>query len=224
VNVLADPYLAIERIRKAEFVQDRDKDRVRFTYPKSYDPQKHIDGTFGLRDGPETDVEFLLLANTEEYLRSRVIYPTQRFRRRRDGQTMLTMQVRGTIELRNFILGLGPWVKVVKPPALRKEVSKRRENGRSLQRPRTLSNAFLSRLPCCFCPADSPPSISYATSLDGSRMPFQAGAARTAAADPIATRPWLASQWACNCQLQRLWNYASNGLELNPKDMSHARP
>src|SRR5208283_3956804 len=116
-------YLAIERIRKAEFVLDRDKNLVRFTYPKSYHPQKHLDGTFGLLDGPETDVELLLLANTEAYLRSRLIHSTQRFRRRRNGQTVLTMRVRGTIELRNFILSLGPWVKVLKPPALRKEVS-----------------------------------------------------------------------------------------------------
>ncbi|HTW87435.1 MAG TPA: WYL domain-containing protein [Candidatus Binataceae bacterium] len=115
-------YLAIDRIRKVEFVLDRDRNRVRFTYPKSYDPQKHLDGTFGLIDGPETDVELLLLANTEAYLRSRLIHPTQTFRRRRDGQTVLTMRVRGTIELRNFILSLGPWVKVLKPAGLRKEV------------------------------------------------------------------------------------------------------
>ncbi|MFZ0890508.1 MAG: WYL domain-containing protein [Candidatus Binataceae bacterium] len=116
-------YLAVERIRKAEFVLDRDKNRARFTYPKGYHPEKHLDGTFGLLDGPVTDVELLLLANTEAYLRPRMIHPTQKFRRRRDGRTVLTMRVRGTTELRNFILSLGPWVKVLKPEALRKEVA-----------------------------------------------------------------------------------------------------
>ena len=116
-------YLAVERIRKAEFVLDDDKKRVRFTYPKTYYPEKHLDGTFGLLDGPLTKVELLLLANTEAYLHSRMIHPTQKFRRRRDGKTVLTMRVRGTTELRNFILSLGPWVKVIKPAALQKEVA-----------------------------------------------------------------------------------------------------
>jgi predicted DNA-binding transcriptional regulator YafY len=116
-------YLALERIRKADFLLDDGKKRVRFPYPKTYHPQKHLDGTFGLLDGPLTKVELLLLANTEAYLHSRMIHPTQKFRRRRDGDTVLTMRVRGTTELRNFILSLGPWVKVLKPAALRKEVA-----------------------------------------------------------------------------------------------------
>lgn len=110
-------------IRKAEFVLDADGNRVRFKYPKGYNPEKHLDGTFGLLDGPMTQVELLLLADTEAYLRPRMIHPTQKFRRRRDGKTVLTMRVRGTTELRNFILSLGPWVKVLKPLALRKEVA-----------------------------------------------------------------------------------------------------
>lgn len=52
-----------------------------------------------------------------------MIHPTQKFHRRRDGKTVLTMRVRGTTELRNFILSLGPWVKVLKPPVLRNEVA-----------------------------------------------------------------------------------------------------
>jgi predicted DNA-binding transcriptional regulator YafY len=115
--------LAVERIRKVEFIIDRDGNRPRFTYPKGYHPATHLDGTFGLLDGPETKVELLLLADTEAYLRPRMIHPTQKFHRRSDGTTVLTMRVRGTTELRNFILSLGPWVKVLKPQALRNEVA-----------------------------------------------------------------------------------------------------
>ena len=115
-------FLAVERIRKAEFVLDGDKNRTRFPYPKTYHPEKYLDGTFGLLDGPVTQVELLLLADTEAYLRPRMIHPTQKFRRRRDGKTVLTMRVRGTTELRNFILSFGPWVKVLKPAALREEI------------------------------------------------------------------------------------------------------
>ena len=48
-------------------------------------------------------------------------------------------------ELRNFILGLGPWVKVVKPPALRKEVSKQAGGMAALYNGR-------GRCPTHFCP------------------------------------------------------------------------
>lgn len=106
-----------------DFIADRDGNRIRFAYPKGYHPAKHLDGTFGLLDGPETKVEVLLLENTEAYLRHRMIHPTQRFHRRHDGTTVLTMRVRGTTELRNFILSLGPWVKVLGPVSLRDELA-----------------------------------------------------------------------------------------------------
>jgi WYL domain len=41
----------------------------------------------------------------------------------RDGKTVLTMKVRGTIELRNWVFGFGPWLEVLKPIALREEVA-----------------------------------------------------------------------------------------------------
>jgi predicted DNA-binding transcriptional regulator YafY len=35
----------------------------------------------------------------------------------------LTIKVRGTTEIRNWILEFGPWLEVLKPAELRKEVS-----------------------------------------------------------------------------------------------------
>ncbi len=130
-------YLAVERIRKAELVADSDRKPVRFAYPKSYRPEKHMDGSFGLLDGPETEVELLLLADTEAYLRSRIIHPAQRFHRRRDGSTVLSLRVRGTTELRNFILGFGPWIQVLKPRSLRNEVAELLDEAAALYNPST---------------------------------------------------------------------------------------
>lgn len=110
--------LAVERIRRAERLPER------FDYPPRYSPQQHSEGTFGIIEGPEARVELLINnAATEAYLRARLIHPTQRFRRRRDGRTVLSMTVRGTEELRNWILGFGPWLEVLGPPALRDEVA-----------------------------------------------------------------------------------------------------
>jgi predicted DNA-binding transcriptional regulator YafY len=110
-------WLAIERIGSVE------KLPATFEYPKTYSPQKHTEGIFGIIDGPEARVELLLRnADTAAYLSSRRLHPTQRFTPRRDGTTLLTMTVRGTTELLPWILSLGPYVEVLKPRALREEV------------------------------------------------------------------------------------------------------
>jgi predicted DNA-binding transcriptional regulator YafY len=110
-------WLAVERIGAAEQLP------TQFTYPRSYSPQKHTAGIFGIIDGPETRVELRLLNDdTVAYLSSRRLHRTQQFRRRRDGTTVLTMTVRGTTELVPWILGLGPYIEVLHPRALRDEV------------------------------------------------------------------------------------------------------
>lgn len=115
-------YLAIERMGHVGFAgQTGLSDR--FIMPASWRPERYTEGTFGIVDGPETEVQLLVRNEaTEMYLRSRSIHPTQKFHRRSDGKLVLTMNVRGTEELRNWILGFGPWLEVLKPRELRKEV------------------------------------------------------------------------------------------------------
>lgn len=111
-------YLAVERMRTVEMLP------ARFDYPKRYSPEKHTEGTFGIVDGEETKVELRILTREgAELLQSRRLHPTQRFVEQPDGTTTLTMRVRGTRELLNWILGLGPHVKVVAPESLRAEVA-----------------------------------------------------------------------------------------------------
>ncbi|MBF6568414.1 MAG: WYL domain-containing protein [Candidatus Binataceae bacterium] len=70
------------------------------------------------------DVEILIQNDeTEAYLRARNVHPSQRFAKRPDGKTVLAMTVRGTTELRNWVLGFGPWLEVLKPATLCNEVS-----------------------------------------------------------------------------------------------------
>jgi predicted DNA-binding transcriptional regulator YafY len=110
-------YLALERIHSAELL-DR-----RFEYPRGYTPERHTDGVFGIVDGPESDVAIRILSReTVGLLSSRKLHPTQRFTEEPDGTTLLTMKVRGTEELKNWVLSLGPYVEVVRPPELRAAV------------------------------------------------------------------------------------------------------
>jgi len=109
--------LAVERIASAEKLPER------FEYPKNYAPEKYTEGTFGIIMGPEETVELLVLNDqTLQFLAARQLHPTQQFRKRRDGKTVLTMTVRGTAELKNWLLGMAPWVKVLRPASLRDEV------------------------------------------------------------------------------------------------------
>ena len=109
--------LAVERMRRVERMAGT------FEYPAAYAPEKHSEGIFGIIEGPETRVELLINdAQTRAYLESRRIHPTQTFRSRRDGRAVLTMTVRGTDELKYWILGFGPHVEVLRPATLRAEV------------------------------------------------------------------------------------------------------
>jgi predicted DNA-binding transcriptional regulator YafY len=117
--------MAVERMRKVELLAGADGGFRKFAYPPTFRPERYMEGTFGImvEDKP-AKVEILIHNDeTEAYLRARSIHPTQRFTKRRDGRAVLTMTVRGTNELRNWILGFGPWLEVLKPSDLREEVS-----------------------------------------------------------------------------------------------------
>src|SRR5271163_4804839 len=119
-------YLAVERIRSVEFIRQPDGAPARFVYPRRFDPAAHTEGTFGIFDGPETKVELKIHSEqTAAYVRSRTIHPSQRFSRRRDGTTVMSMTVRGTTELANWIMSISPWLEVLRPAALRTEVAHR---------------------------------------------------------------------------------------------------
>jgi predicted DNA-binding transcriptional regulator YafY len=136
-------YLAVERIRSIEFVRQPDGTQMRFIYPRGFYPAAHTEGTFGIVEGPETIVELKIHSEqTEAYVRSRTIHRSQRFARRRDGTTIMTMTVRGTTELANWIMSMGPWIEVLKPAALRKEIADRHATAARLYRGRRIGSGL----------------------------------------------------------------------------------
>lgn len=128
-------YLAVERMRSVEFIRQPDGAATRFVYPRGFDPAAYTEGTFGIVDGPETKVELKIHnEQTEAYVRSRTIHRSQRFSHRRDGTTIMTMTVKGTTELANWIMSMGTWIEVLKPAALRKEIAERHAKAARLYR------------------------------------------------------------------------------------------
>jgi proteasome accessory factor B len=111
--------LAVERMRRVERLPET------FEYPAGYAPEKYTEGIFGIIEGPQAHVELLIKdAQTRAYLESRRIHPTQQFRPRRGGGAVLSMTVRGTDELKYWILGFGPHMEVLRPAGLRTEVAR----------------------------------------------------------------------------------------------------
>jgi predicted DNA-binding transcriptional regulator YafY len=117
--------LAVERMLKVELLTGEGGGFQKFVYPPSFRPERYTEGAFGIIvEEKPVKVQILIHnAETEAYLRARNIHPTQKFIKRRDGKTVLTMTVRGTTELRNWVLGFGPWLEVLKPAALRQELA-----------------------------------------------------------------------------------------------------
>src|SRR5260370_1716650 len=117
--------MAVERMRKVELLAVEGGGFQKFVYPPAFRPDRHTEGAFGIIvEEKPAEVQILVHnGETEAYLRARTIHPTQKFTKRRDGKTLLTMTVRGTTELRNWVLGFGPWLEVLKPTALRQELA-----------------------------------------------------------------------------------------------------
>jgi predicted DNA-binding transcriptional regulator YafY len=117
--------MAVERMRRAELMAGEGGGFQKFAYPSGFRPDRYTEGAFGIIVEEEpTQVEILIHnTETEAYLRARNTHSSQKFSKRRDGKTVLTMTVRGTTELRNWVLGFGPWLEVLKPPALRQELA-----------------------------------------------------------------------------------------------------
>jgi proteasome accessory factor B len=117
--------MAVERMLKAELKTGDGGGFQKFAYPLTFRADHHLEGAFGIMAGEEPVNVKILIHNreTEAFLRARSIHPSQRFTARRDGKAVLTMIVRGTTELRNWVLGFGPWLEVLEPGNLREEIA-----------------------------------------------------------------------------------------------------
>ena len=108
--------LAVDRITSTKRLRGQ-----RFDYPQDYSPQDYLDGAFGLMGGEPTEVQILFDADQETYIRERRWHPSQRLDMAKDGRLRLRMEVHGTLELLNWLLGYCPSAEIVKPAGLRQK-------------------------------------------------------------------------------------------------------
>jgi predicted DNA-binding transcriptional regulator YafY len=106
---------AVERIRRLSVLEERYEGHDDLPA----DPSPHSLGMF--QGDPETvRVEFD--SRVAPYIRERVWHASQEIREQSGGSVMLTLRVATDWSLRRFILGFGPFARVVEPAALAAQI------------------------------------------------------------------------------------------------------
>lgn len=94
----------------------------KFEYPSDYDPSTLVAGAFGLFGGHETEVRIFFSTKVARYVERRQWHPSQKTQKVPGGIEM-TMAVKGTVELKSWVLGFGDQAEVKAPLALRQAVA-----------------------------------------------------------------------------------------------------
>lgn len=99
------------------------KKNDKFEYPAEYQPEKLVEGSFGLWTGPRTQVRVFFDDKVAKYVKRRQWHPTQSIEKV-NGGIVLTLQVHGTVELMSWVLGFGEKAEVLEPESLRAEMGR----------------------------------------------------------------------------------------------------
>jgi predicted DNA-binding transcriptional regulator YafY len=108
---------AVERIERIELLD------LNFQVPADFNVSEYAKGAFGIAGGRPENVEIVIEASMAGYIRERVWHESQSLEDRPDGSVILRMSVTPGWELRSWIKGFLPYVRVLTPASLRKEIA-----------------------------------------------------------------------------------------------------
>jgi predicted DNA-binding transcriptional regulator YafY len=94
-----------------------------FEYPESWDPRARFSGSFGLFDGPRTEVKVRFSPKVARYATRRQWHESQTIEEHADGSAILSFVVKGTTEMTSWLLGWGANAEVLEPGSLRDEIA-----------------------------------------------------------------------------------------------------
>ena len=109
---------AIDRIQRVR-IDDRP-----FTVPKDFDFDAYTEASFGVMSEPPVRVRIRFESEWAVHVEERVWHPSQHLAALEDGKIELTMEVGGSLELRNWVLSFGAGAEVLEPKSLRAEVAR----------------------------------------------------------------------------------------------------
>jgi len=109
--------LSIDRFISVEWKKDD-----AFERPAEWQPSDLSDGGFGIILGPVTDVAIRFDAAVIPWVERAEWHETQEIETLANGDIVLRMRVRGTTELKSWIMSWGSKAEVLSPPALRASI------------------------------------------------------------------------------------------------------
>jgi predicted DNA-binding transcriptional regulator YafY len=109
---------AVERIQKIEVLD------LNFKSQEAFDATEYVKGAFGIAGGKPEPVEMVFDPSQAGYIRERVWHESQQLEEKPDGSTVLRMNVHPSPELKSWVKGFIPHVRVVLPLRLRDEIAK----------------------------------------------------------------------------------------------------
>ncbi|MCG6923366.1 MAG: WYL domain-containing protein [Acidobacteria bacterium] len=116
---------AVERVQKMEVLDEG------FEVPADFNASEYARSAFGISGGKAETVELVFRPEMAGYIRERTWHESQRISEDADGSVRLVMDVALGFELKAWIKGFLPDVTVVRPPALREEISRELEASRA---------------------------------------------------------------------------------------------
>jgi len=115
---------AVERVQQVE-VQE-----AGFEIPADFDPSDYARSAFGIIGGRPQTIELVFAAEIAGYVRERNWHESQALADEPDGSVRLTLEVAPSFDLKSWIKGFLPHVKVLRPASLRDEIARELEAAR----------------------------------------------------------------------------------------------
>jgi proteasome accessory factor B len=115
---------AVERIQSIEVSEEV------FEVPADFNPSEYAKGAFGIAGGKPELVEIAFDPSAAVYIRERVWHESQELAEGKDGSVVVRMNVAPGAELKQWVKGFLPHVKVLKPASLRAEIARDLEDAR----------------------------------------------------------------------------------------------
>lgn len=129
------------RFRIDTLIETKSLSGKKFTYPRSFDPQKEFDGVFGIfssRDARkkkfDVELQFVNDPYVKRYVRERRYTNTDLFSDNSDGTLTLKMQLMDLNEISTWVMSFGRNAIVVGPTELREKVAAELETAAAIYR------------------------------------------------------------------------------------------
>jgi proteasome accessory factor B len=115
---------AVERVQQVEVAE------ATFEIPADFSPTEYARSAFGIIGGRPQTIELLFAAEIGGYVRERNWHESQALTDEPDGSVRLTLEVAPSFDLKSWIKGFLPHVRVVRPASLRDEIARELEASR----------------------------------------------------------------------------------------------